>query len=89
MRVPVMIVAMPMRSVAVVMVVAHVTMLVMRLILAVVERFAGRASQVVAGGIVLVGMFVHLLYSTQHKGVAPSWQLTMRRGRHRLAIRRM
>jgi hypothetical protein len=61
----------PMMFVAVVMVVSRMIMLVMRMIFGVDERFAGRASQIVARGIAVVGMFVHLLYATHHKGVAP------------------
>jgi hypothetical protein len=78
MRVPVVAVAMPMMFVAVVMLMSRVAVLVVRKVAAVVVRFAGRTSQVVARGVVVVGMFVHLLYATHHKGVAPLWQLTMR-----------
>jgi hypothetical protein len=87
MHMSVMTVAMLMMFVAMVMDVSRVIVLVR--MIAVVVRFAGRASQVVARDIVVVGMFVHLLYSTHHKDVAPSWQLTMQLGQLRLAIRPM
>jgi hypothetical protein len=88
MGVTVMAMTMPRMFVGVVVVAPRVIMLVVMRIFAVVVRRGGRASQLVAGSILVVGMFVHLLYATRHKGVAPPWQLTTQRGPRRLAIRR-
>jgi hypothetical protein len=75
MGVTVMAMTMPRMFVGVVVVAPRVIMLVVMRIFAVVVRRGGRASQLVAGSILVVGMFVHLLYATHHKRRRPLWQL--------------